>query len=146
MLTYATDIEMSFAKMVTDRTVEQCMKCHKIGIEDSKVNFGPLEPKDPQKPPAFLHITNASDSTFTEVCELPNAVKLGDNQYNQTMVVQYKGGKGGHFNALINLDGEWLQYDGIDRSFKDDFIQIARPRDFANNDWRVDSVVYTIKK
>jgi hypothetical protein len=135
MLTYAKDIEMSFAKMVTDRTVEQCMKCHKIGIEDSKVNFGPLEPKDPQKPPALLHLTDTSQSTFANVCILPRAVKIGDNEYHQTMVVQYKSDKGGHFNALINLDREWLKYDSIDQSLKDDFIQIARPRDFASDDW-----------
>jgi hypothetical protein len=51
---------------------------------------------------------------------------------------------GGHFNAFMNLDGQWMKYDGIDLSYKDEFINIARPRDFANNDFKADSVVYTI--
>jgi hypothetical protein len=60
------------------------------------------------------------------------------------MVVQYKAAMGGHFNAFINIDGQWLKYDGIDLSYKDEFISIVRPRDFANDDWKADSVVYTI--
>jgi len=60
------------------------------------------------------------------------------------MVVQHKHTGGGHFNALINLDGRWLKYDGLDHT-GDGFIKIARPRDFADNAFRTDSVTYTIK-
>jgi hypothetical protein len=109
-----------------------------------EIEIKPTAAKGSKKTPAFLHITNATESTFTDICKLPRAVKIGEHEYNQSMVVQYKSDMGSHFNAFINIDGQWLKYDGIDHSFKDEFISIARPRDFANDDWRADSVVYTI--
>jgi len=138
-------LETSFANLVTEETQEQCMKCHDIGIEDSKLKVGPLQPMDEQKPPAFLHITNWTNNTFSDICsKLPPTVKIGRHDYKKSMVVQFKEAMGGHFNAFINLDGQWMKYDGIDLTYKDEFINIARPRDFANDDWRTDSVVYTI--
>jgi len=146
MLFFEEEITTSFAKLVTDVTVEQCMKCNEIGIEDSKLTLGPLEPKDPAKPPAFLHLTDTSQGTFTNACKLPRTVTLGGYEYKHTMVVQYKSDKCAHFNALMNLDGQWLRYDGIDYSLKNDFFSMAKPRDFAHGSFRVDSLVYTINK
>jgi hypothetical protein len=113
-------------------------------VIDSKVRYGPLLPKDEENPPPFLYIANTTNSTFTDICKLPKRIKIGDFLYDQTMVVQHKHTGGGHFNALINLDGRWLKYDGVDHT-GDGFIKIARPRDFADNAFRTDSVTYTIK-
>jgi hypothetical protein len=144
LFVFGEALETCFGNLVTDPTEEQCMPCHEIGIEDSRLKLSPLQPKDEDKPPAFLHISNWTKNTFSDMCKLPRTVKIGQHEYKQTMVVQYKATMGGHFNAFMNLDGQWMKYDGIDLSYKDEFINIARPRDFANNDFKADSVVYTI--
>ncbi len=43
------DLKTSFANLVTEETEEECMKCHEIGIEDSRLKLSPLQPKDPKK-------------------------------------------------------------------------------------------------
>jgi hypothetical protein len=42
------------------------------------------------------------------------------------MGVQYKKDMSGHFNALINLDGQWLLYDRVNIT-GDRFISIEQP-------------------